>query len=215
MKLQITILLGICVTVLLTVLVYMTNNLSYTTNIKDKKYLPLNTNKSTEERLKIQVNEIKKSIKTNSEFNNEIAFFIDMKIHSGKNRFFIYDLKTNKLIDQGLVAHGSGSETDVEGKLKFSNVNNSLCTSLGKYSIGNSYVGSFGKAYKLFGLDATNSNAFDRNVVLHKYSSVPYEEQVGPICNSFGCPMVNEKFYTRIEKIIDNSKKKILLNIYY
>ncbi len=193
----------------------MINVQTFGTNIKDTKHLPLNTNKSTEERLKIQVNEIKKSIKTNSEFNNETAFFIDMKIHSGKNRFFIYNLKTNKLVDQGLVAHGSGSETEVEGKLKFSNVNNSLCTSLGKYSIGHSYIGSFGKAYKLFGLDATNSNAFDRNVVLHKYSSVPYEEQVDPICNSFGCPMVNEKFYNRMEKIVDNSKKKIILNIYY
>ncbi|WP_309610048.1 murein L,D-transpeptidase catalytic domain-containing protein [Flavobacterium sp.] len=215
MKLQTTIVLGIGVTVLLTVLAYMINVQTFGTNIKDTKHLPLNTNKSTEERLKIQVNEIKKSIKTNSEFNNETAFFIDMKIHSGKNRFFIYDLKTNKLVDQGLVAHGSGSETEVEGKLKFSNVNNSLCTSLGKYSIGHSYIGSFGKAYKLFGLDATNSNAFDRNVVLHKYSSVPYEEQVDPICNSFGCPMVNEKFYNRMEKIVDNSKKKIILNIYY
>ena len=161
------------------------------------------------------MNKVKKLVDTNSKFNNGIAFFIDMKIHSGKNRFFIYDLKNNKLIDDGLVAHGSGSEMQVAGILKFSNTNNSFCTSLGKYSIENSYVGKFGKAYKLFGLEATNSNAFDRNIVLHKYTDVPYEEQEAPICNSLGCPMVNEKFYNRIEKIIDNSKTKIILNIYY
>jgi hypothetical protein len=170
---------------------------------------------STKERLETQLKEVKKTIQTHPDFNTETAFFIDMKIHSGKNRFFIYDLKTNKIIDQGLVAHGSGSETETLGVLKFSNTENSLCTALGNYSIGNSYVGKFGKSYKLFGLDKTNSNAFKRNIVLHSYFDMPYEEQEEYVVNSFGCPMVNEKFYARIQKIIDNSKKKIVLNIYY
>lgn len=138
-----------------------------------------------------------------------------MKIHSGKNRFFVYDLKKEAIVDQGLVAHGSGSETEIQGKLKFSNTNNSLATSLGKYYIGNSYVGKFGKAYRLYGLDKTNSNAFERAVVLHKYSDVPYEEQADYICNSYGCPMVNSNYFKRIESIIDNSKTSILLVIYY
>ena len=89
-------------------------------------------NNSEKYRVENQLNIVKKLVDTNSKFNNEIAFFIDMKIHSGKNRFFIYDLKNNKLIDEGLVAHGSGSETQVAGILKFSNTNNSFCTSLGK-----------------------------------------------------------------------------------
>ena len=113
------------------------------------------------------------------------------------------------------MAHGSGSETGIGGQLKFSNINNSLSTSLGKYSIGHSYNGKFGKAYKLYGLDETNSNAFSRNIVLHKFEDVPYDEQESYICNSHGCPMVNEKFYSRLEKIIDASDKKIILRIYY
>ena len=143
-------------------------------------------NKSNKGKLQMHLKEVQELANANSKYNNEIAFFIDMKIPSGKNRFYIYDLKNNKLIDEGLVAHGSGSETQVAGILKFSNTNNSFCTSLGKYSIENSYVGKFGKAYKLFGLDATNSNAFDRNIVLHTYFDVPYEEQEVPICNSLG-----------------------------
>ena len=86
---------------------------------------------------------------------------------------------------------------------------------LGKYSIGSHYKGKFGKAYKLYGLDKTNSNAFNRSIVLHKYSAVPYEEQDATICHSFGCPMVNVKYFERIEKIIDNSKTNIILSIYY
>lgn len=168
-----------------------------------------------EERFSTQVNEVKKLIEKDSKYNQDIVFLIDMKIPSGKNRFFVYDLKTNKIIDQGLVAHGSGSETTTKGKLKFSNVPNSLSTSLGRYSIGNSYVGKFGKAYRLYGLDTTNSNAFKRDIVFHYYYDVPYKEKDGYICNSFGCPMVNKKYFERMAEIIDNSKSNILMSIYY
>lgn len=162
-----------------------------------------------------QINAVKKLINSNSKYNSRIAFFIDMKIPSGQNRFFVYDLKLNKIIDRGLVAHGSGSETKIKGKLKFSNVPNSLSTSLGKYSIGNYYVGKFGKAYKLHGLDTTNSNAFIRDIVFHYYFDVPYKEQDNYICNSYGCPMVNKRYFDRMAAIIDSSKSNIVMSIYY
>jgi hypothetical protein len=168
-----------------------------------------------EQRLLERVKTIKQFIGTNSKYNNDLAFFIDMRVMSGKNRFIVYDLKNDKIVDQGLVAHGIGSEKGNAGELKFSNTNSSFCTSLGKYSIGKDYVGKFGKAYKLFGLDATNSNAFARSIVLHKYDKVPYEEQDKAIVRSLGCPMVNEIYYDRIQKLIDNSKRNIILDIYY
>jgi len=178
---------------------------------KDKKAVLL-----AEKKIDItQINEVKKVIKSNSKYNNRVAFFIDMKIPSGKNRFFVYDLKENKIIDKGLVAHGSGSETGVKGKLRFSNTPNSLSTSLGKYAIGNHYIGRFGKAYKLYGLDKTNSNAFERDIVFHYYFDVPYKEKDGYICNSYGCPMVNKKYFDRLAQIIDNSESEIVMSIYY
>ena len=169
----------------------------------------------TEQRLLDRVKTIKQFIRTNSKYNKELAFFIDMRIMSGKNRFIVYDLKNDKIVEQGLVAHGIGSETQKNQELKFSNVNSSFCTALGKYYIGKDYLGKFGKAYKLYGLDPTNSNAFARSIVLHKYDKVPYEEQDRAICHSLGCPMVNEIYYSRIEKFIDNSKRNIILDIYY
>lgn len=185
-----------------------------------KNNLVLNNSNAVEkdisnQRLKKKVDSLKVFIAKNSEYNNEIAFFIDMQIKSGENRFFIYNLKDNKIADEGLVAHGSGSETGIENQLKFGNVPNSNTTSLGKYAIGYHYVGKFGKAYKLYGLDKTNDKAFERFIVLHYYDKVPYEQQLEPICNSLGCPMVNEKFFNRLEKILDASEKKILLSIYY
>lgn len=173
------------------------------------------TTNPTEERLLERVKIIKEFIGKNPKYNKELAFFIDMRIMSGKNRFIVYDLKNDKVVDQGLVAHGIGSETDNKPELKFSNKDSSFCTALGKYSVGQNYIGKYGKAYKLYGLDPTNSNALARSIVLHKYAYVPYEEQNSPICHSLGCPMVNEIYYDRIQKIIDNSKANIILDIYY
>jgi hypothetical protein len=180
-----------------------------------KPYFKDEPNSLELERINYQIDGIKTMINNNPKYNSKIAFFVDMRIPSGKNRFFVYDLVNNKILDQGLVAHGSGSETGIKGSLKFSNEPNSNCTSLGRYSIGKNYQGIFGKAYRLAGLDETNSKALERAIVLHHYSAVPYEEQDHYISRSHGCPMVNEQFFKRIEKIIDTSKSNILLNIYY
>ncbi|MEN2401472.1 murein L,D-transpeptidase catalytic domain-containing protein [Flavobacterium sp. MC2016-06] len=167
------------------------------------------------ERLNNQVTEVKALINSGGTYNTKIVFLVDMKIKSGKNRFFVYDLVNDKILDQGLVANGSGSETEVRGNLKFSNEPNSNATSLGHYLIGKSYNGMFGKSYKLTGLDATNSNAVKRAIVMHSYSAVPEEEQGHYIALSHGCPMVNEVFFKKLEKIIDASKSNIVMNIYY
>lgn len=167
------------------------------------------------ERINSRIEHIRNMISIDSKYNSKFAFLIDMKVPSGKNRFFVYDLEKNEVIDQGLVAHGSGSETGIRGMLKFSNIPNSNCTALGRYCVGKTYKGTFGKAYKLAGLEETNSNALKRAIVLHYYSAVPYEEQDYYISNSHGCPMVNEQFFKRIEKIIDSSKSNIIMDIYY
>jgi len=169
---------------------------------------------SEEERFNQQIENVKK-MSASGAYNSKIAFFIDMRIKSGKNRFFVYDLENNTILDSGLVANGAGSETSIKGELKFSNIPNSKCTSLGRYAIGKSYRGMFGKAYVLKGLDETNNNAIKRMIVLHSYSAVPEGEQDHYITLSQGCPMVSETFFKRLEKIIDSSKSNIIMNIYY
>ncbi|CAM2882532.1 murein L,D-transpeptidase catalytic domain-containing protein [Flavobacterium frigoris] len=193
---------------------FLSNNV-FSKNIVINPFVHSELNSATEEKLIQHVIRIKELVSHNPKYNQDIAFFIDMHVMSGKNRFFVYDLKNDILLDQGLVAHGFGSRIKSDGVQKFSNESGSLCTSLGSYSIGHSYNGQFGKAYKLHGLDATNNKSFSRNIVLHKSSDVPYEEQNGQIGYSFGCPMLNEQYYQRIEKRIDDSKSDIILDIYY
>jgi hypothetical protein len=88
-----------------------------------------------------------------------------MTLPSGQNRFFIYDITKDTIRNSGLVTHGRCNEMWLDGR-KYSNTPGCGCTSLGKYKIGNSYMGRFGLAYKLYGLDKTNNNAFKRFVVL-------------------------------------------------
>lgn len=148
-------------------------------------------------------------------FDVSYCFLIDMRLPSGKNRFFIYNLLKDSLEAAGLVTHGKGSQSET-GELIFSNIPNSKCTSLGKYKIGKSYNGDFGLSYKLIGLDKTNSKAFGRSVVLHSYCGVPNAEVYpAPITLSEGCPAVSTTFYTQVKTYIDESQAPILLWIYY
>jgi hypothetical protein len=148
-------------------------------------------------------------------YNPQYCFLVDMKQPSGKKRFFVYNLLKDSIEIAGLVTHGSGSDNGT-GKLVFSNGKNSNCTSLGKYKAGKPYRGNFGLAYKLYGLDDTNSNAFERFVVLHSHTCVPDEEVSPlPICVSLGCPTVSPAFLNKLKEYLDGSGQPILLWIYY
>lgn len=169
--------------------------------------------KNTLVRLKAKADDIY-NYATKHAYNTKYCFLVDMKIQSGSKRFFVYNLEKDSIELSGLVAHGSGN--DQISEIKFSNVPGSLCSSLGKYKIGNAYDGKFGLAYKLYGLDKTNSNAFDRFVVLHSHSCVPDEETApNPICESWGCPTVAPTFLTQLKSYINRSEKPVLLVIYY
>ena len=173
-----------------------------------------NQYKAAVSRLKRQAAAIREYAKANH-FNTNYCFLVDMSIPSGKKRFFVYNIKKDSLEFSSLVAHGWGSCQQGNDQLQFSNIPNSCQTSLGKYKIGHSYNGTFGLAFKLYGLDKTNSNAFERAIVLHSLSQVPDSETYPDgICNSAGCPMVSPAFLTILSKYIKSSRKPILLWIY-
>jgi len=144
-------------------------------------------------------------------YNTKFCFLLDMRLTSGQNRFFVYDLKNSNILYAGLVAHGSCNNSFLD-KAQFSNQPGCGCSAKGKYKIGYKYKGRFGTAYKLHGLDSSNSNAYDRFIVLHSYYMVPDKETTPlPICNSLGCAMVSPNFMQQLAATIDASKKPVLL----
>src|SRR6187551_1295960 len=149
-----------------------------------------------------------------NDMSTDYCFLVDMSLPSGRNRFFIYDLKKNTIMNSGLVSHGSCNETFL-ARPKFSNESKSGCSSLGKFKVGEFYTGKYGKSFRLHGLDNCNSNAYKRAVVIHGYDCVP-DEEIYPrvLCNSLGCVMVSYKFFDNITRLIRKSEKPIVLWIY-
>jgi hypothetical protein len=169
-----------------------------------------NTYKPPLPKLKAYAQQAKTYIRRNG-LNQQLCFMIDMGLHSGRNRFFVYDLTADTILHSGLVAHGSCNTSFLQDA-RFSNTVGCGCSAQGRYRIGYRYKGQFGFAYKLYGLDTSNNHAFERNIVLHAYDCVPDTETYpAPICNSLGCTMVSYVFLNRLTEHIQKSTRPILL----
>ena len=113
----------------------------------------------------------------------------DMDLPNTTERLWVLDLKNAQVLHRSLVAHGEGS-----GHLRarrFSNTEESACTSLGFYRTADTYDGIHGYSRRIEGLDkGQNANAYDRYVVLHAadYASPEYIRQHGHLGYSRGCP---------------------------
>ncbi|MFT3795476.1 murein L,D-transpeptidase catalytic domain-containing protein [Flavobacterium sp.] len=151
-------------------------------------------------------------------FNDDYYFLVDLSVHSGKNRFFVYDFKKQRISNENLVTHGScdvlEDNKDKWEKAKFSNANNSHCSAKGKYKIGKRDYSGWGikVKYWLHGLEPTNSNAEQRVVVLHSWSAVANEEifpDYAPL--SWGCPAVSDDFMRTLDTKLQATDKPVLL----
>jgi hypothetical protein len=92
---------------------------------------------------------------------------VDFSRPSREPRFHLVNLAEGS-VRSHLVAHGRGSDPARTGWLqRFSNEPRSNATSAGAYLTGSLYVGAHGNSLRLEGLDATNSNALTRAIVVH------------------------------------------------
>ncbi len=154
-------------------------------------------------------------------FNQKFCILIDMSIHSGKKRFYIYNFKQKKVTHKYLVSHGCGNSrwADEESKNnpKFSNTVDSHLSSLGKYAIGDRGWSNWGvhAKYNLHGLEISNSNALERFIVFHSWDIIPNKE-VYPYgtAEGWGCPAVSNESFKEIDKLLKNQTKPTLMWIY-
>ena len=151
-------------------------------------------------------------------YNEDFYFLIDLSLHSGKNRFFVYDLKSNKIIDKNIVTHGSCDQFEENPqkweKAKFDSRIDSHCSMKGKYKIGKRDYSSWGinVKYWLHGLEKSNETAVKRVVVLHSWNAVANKEiypKNAPL--SWGCPAVSDQFMKKLDEMLQKSDKPVLL----
>jgi hypothetical protein len=158
-----------------------------------------------------------KSYTKKNNLNQSKFILIDLDLHSGLKRFFVYDLKSNKLTKSYIVSHGCGdnmwSWTSSKEKATVSNEPDSHCSSIGKYVIGSRGVSQWGIKvnYLLIGKDKTNSNAVKRAIVLHSWEKVPSDE-VYPegTPEGWGCPAVSNESMREIDVLLKANKNMLM-----
>lgn len=119
---------------------------------------------------------------------------VDFTAASSQPRLHLLDLSGGKAT-RLLVAHGAGSDPDHTGYLeRFSNEMGSEATSRGTFLTDDYYVGKHGRSQRLIGLDASNSNALDRAIVVHSawYADENMIKAHGKLGRSQGCFAVGE-----------------------
>jgi hypothetical protein len=151
-------------------------------------------------------------------FATDFYYLIDLSIHPGRFRFFVFDFKKDSITHQNIVTHGScdvfEENPDQWEKAKFDVRQNSHCSMKGKFKIGKRDYSSWGikVKYWLHGLEAQNNSAVDRVVVLHSWSAVADKEiypRVSPL--SWGCPAVSDNFMRILDQQLQATKKPVLL----
>lgn len=171
-------------------------------------------------RIKIKAEEALKFC-TSGKFNTDFCILIDMSLHSGVKRFFVWDFKTNSIAKQYLVGHGCGtnswSKDDSRSNPEFSNEDGSHLSSLGKYKLGERGYSDWGIniKYLMHGLEETNSNALKRVIVFHSWEKMS-DDEVFPKGSpeGWGCPTVSNNAMKEIDPMIRGSRKPVLMWIY-
>jgi hypothetical protein len=113
----------------------------------------------------------------------------DFSQPSCNERLYLVDAENGRAVSF-YVCHGRGSDPGHRGFLEtFSNEPGSAASSSGAFVTGAYYNGRYGRSMRLKGLDASNSNAAARGIVVH---SAPYAEpemisRMGKLGRSEGC----------------------------
>jgi hypothetical protein len=122
-------------------------------------------------------------------WRRDIAGIADFGAHSSQPRLHFANLEAGT-VTSFLVAHGAGSDPGHDGWLHwFSNEVGSNATSRGAYISYEWYKGKYGTSIRLGGLDAENSNALDRAIVMHSaaYATPKFVATHGVLGRSNGC----------------------------
>ena len=167
---------------------------------------------SLQSRVAVRAKELKEYC-LNEGYNTKVALFVDLSRHSGLRRFVAWDMEKNVPIFTCPVSHGSGAvESHVRSAYaRFSNEDGSHLSSLGRALVAERYEGRYGVAYRLDGLDVSNSNLRPRCVVLHGWeytTSFP----IWPFATvgSFGCPVLSRKMMRRVDGLLQRHERVIL-----
>ena len=155
---------------------------------------------------------------TKHKVNTDFYILIDLSVHSGLKRLYVWDFNKNTITHSFTVSHGCANKLwswDVSKENpRVSNEPDSHCSSIGKYYIYERGYSNWGihVKYRLQGLEKTNSNAERRTVVLHGWDAIT-DNEIYPngTAEGWGCPAVSNNAMKLLDKMLKQQQKKTLL----
>ena len=94
---------------------------------------------------------------------------------------------------------------------KCSNEDGSHLSSIGKCLIAERYEGRYGVAYRLDGLEESNSALRERCVVLHGWQyTTSFPIYPFPTVGSWGCPVLSRRAMRKVDEILRREERVVL-----
>ena len=125
----------------------------------------------------------------------DVIGIVDFSVPSREPRFHLVDIAGGRVLSTHLVSHGKGSDPANSGWVeRLSNRMGSEASCSGAFLTGPTYVGKHGRSRRLLGLDAENSLASERGIVIHaaSYVDAGLAASQGRIGRSQGCFAVSQ-----------------------
>ena len=134
--------------------------------------------------------------------NSDILTIVDFSQSSRNKRLYIIDMKNDKVLMNTYVAHGKNSGLDKA--TKFSNIPESLQSSLGFYVTKGTYYGKHGLSLRLDGKEkGWNDKAEARAIVVHGANYIgDHRKNSAYMGRSFGCPAVPQELSAKMINLV-------------
>ena len=136
-------------------------------------------------------------------------YVVDFQEHSSRQRMFEVDLQTGA-VRAFRTAHGKGSDPGHTGFASwFSNIPDSYASSVGAYLTAGQAMGAkHGPNVLLEGLEPTNNEARDREIIVHSadYCEIDYLLQFGKLGRSYGCFSVSRADLATLRPAMDGGR---------
>ncbi len=146
-------------------------------------------------------------------YNTRVALMMDLGRHSGRRRFVVWDFQQGRALHSFPASHGSGSARSHvrSAYAECSNEDGSHLSSAGRALVAERYVGRYGVAYRLDGLDETNSALRKRCVVLHGWRyTTSFPIYPFPTVGSWGCPVLSLRAMKKLDEILQREQRVVL-----
>jgi hypothetical protein len=147
------------------------------------------------------------ALNARGDVHSPLLCVIDYGLPSTQKRMWVFDLSTERLLFNELVAHGRNSGEDLAES--FSNDDGSYMSSLGAFVTGSTYDGHNGYSLRLRGTEpSVNDRAEARAIVMHGawYVDEELAQKQGRLGRSLGCPAVRPEIaHALIDEIKDGS----------